>query len=704
MANIPYNGGNVTVPFTTADTIVYGTNVPVSAIVDYKENGSSVTIITTAGSLTLTGITLAQLTSSNFSLQGGGVALFGDNLSTTVNDAGGNTLTGTANADIIAGLGGADTIVGGEGNNLLFGGTGVSDAADAGDSITGGTGNDRIYGNGGNDTIDGVSGNDSIFGGFGVDSINSVVFGGQNAQVFGGGSMIDTTDLGDTLNVQNFGTLAAFGNAGADTFNVNNGAGGNATLFGGLDNDTFNVTAGGGSSTAIYGGTGSVGSNADIINVTGANATANVTVFGGNNATDTVDGADIINVNAGNSLIYGNAGDDTINVTVNGAARTDVFGGIGTDGITVNFASSAGRAQIFGGTQAAGAAENITITGAGNTTIFGGNSLTDTVDGADNITASTGNDLIYGNAGNDVIVGGGGNDTIFGGLGNDDITVGTGTVSVNGAAGTDTFRFGTTLDASDIVDGGADADILNAGSVTAGGLNGVSNVETINLNGNNTIVSTDSLVGAGQTVTVNQAAGGTLSFNGSAETNGKFVINGAELADTITGGAGNDNITGNAGTDSLVGGAGVDTINGGDDADTIAGGTGADILTLGAGNDRVNYSNGDTTTPTDLRPEAGDTYVGSEVITDIAGGDVINTGNANLTADAGTMGTLENNEFIKTSGAYDAVTQTFTVGAGTDAILLYDQDPSAALNAGSIVLIGGAAVTPTNAGGELTFA
>ena len=91
----------MTVPFTTADTILYGTSVPVSSIVDYKESGSNVTIITTQGSLTLQGITLAQLTSSNFALQGGGVALFGDNLSTTVNDAVGNTLAGTANADIM---------------------------------------------------------------------------------------------------------------------------------------------------------------------------------------------------------------------------------------------------------------------------------------------------------------------------------------------------------------------------------------------------------------------------------------------------------------------------------------------------------------------------------------------------------------------------------------------------------------------------
>ena len=58
---------------------------------------------------------------------------------------------------------------------------------------------------------------------------------------------------------------------------------------------------------------------------------------------------------------------------------------------------------------------------------------------------------------------------------------------------------------------------------------------------------------------VNLLSDETLTFNGSAETDGKFVIYGGHGADTITGGAGDDTIYGGAGADQLTGGAGNDT-------------------------------------------------------------------------------------------------------------------------------------------------
>jgi Ca2+-binding RTX toxin-like protein len=79
----------------------------------------------------------------------------------------------------------------------------------------------------------------------------------------------------------------------------------------------------------------------------------------------------------------------------------------------------------------------------------------------------------------------------------------------------------------------------------------------------------DGNVGAGQTLYISantlKAADGsvllvdeTLTFDGSAESDGRFVIYSGAGADHITGGAGDDVIYGGAGADELAGGAGND--------------------------------------------------------------------------------------------------------------------------------------------------
>lgn len=62
---------------------------------------------------------------------------------------------------------------------------------------------------------------------------------------------------------------------------------------------------------------------------------------------------------------------------------------------------------------------------------------------------------------------------------------------------------------------------------------------------------------------------------------------GTNLADAITGGAGNDTMYGYAGSDSLDGGAGNDYIDGGIDSDILYGGIGNDTVLGGAGNDTL---------------------------------------------------------------------------------------------------------------------
>jgi Ca2+-binding RTX toxin-like protein len=85
------------------------------------------------------------------------------------------------------------------------------------------------------------------------------------------------------------------------------------------------------------------------------------------------------------------------------------------------------------------------------------------------------------------------------------------------------------------------------------------NVEKILLvNGHSyNLTTNDANVGAVKLLTVDALAltgTNTLTFNGSAETDGRFILDG---------GVGNDNLTGGASTDELQGGVGADQLNGG---------------------------------------------------------------------------------------------------------------------------------------------
>jgi Ca2+-binding RTX toxin-like protein len=88
-------------------------------------------------------------------------------------------------------------------------------------------------------------------------------------------------------------------------------------------------------------------------------------------------------------------------------------------------------------------------------------------------------------------------------------------------------------------------------------------------------------------------SGNTLTFNGSAEANGKFSVAGGAGSDTINGGSGNDTFNGGGGNDIIRPGAGTDTVNGGDGNDYINFGanlTSADKIDGGAGTDTLNLS------------------------------------------------------------------------------------------------------------------
>ncbi len=352
-----------------ADTLAI---LDTSSNVRLTQNGANLQVTTSAGTVTIANMTLAQATTSNISGVGGQIFV-GDNNTGTVFDDVGNTINPGSGANLIYGMGGADTITVGDGNNVVFGGTGLTDTTDGGDTMTIGTGANTIYGNAGNDALtltNGTAagntstvflglgddsytataahaGNHNITGGSGADTIN--VFGTTgDVTIIGGIAITDTTDGADTVTLGT-GSVSAFLNAGND--NVTGGAtaaGKTANLNLGLGNDTYgNATAVAGATT-VTGGSGN-----DNITFNGA-ATADITIFGGNGITDTTDGNDTITLGgtfAGNATIYGNAGNDTFATIATVAGKTiTIFGGLGDDAVTLSTQAGDDRYTLNMGT------------------------------------------------------------------------------------------------------------------------------------------------------------------------------------------------------------------------------------------------------------------------------------------------------------------------------------------------------------------
>jgi VCBS repeat-containing protein len=179
---------------------------------------------------------------------------------------------------------------------------------------------------------------------------------------------------------------------------------------------------------------------------------------------------------------------------------------------------------------------------------------------------------------------GDGSDNIITGTPNVDIffLVQGGEDRVAGLSGNDVFYFGGAYGDGDVVDGGVGGDIVALqGDYGAGlTLGSLTSVESVSLlSGANTmfgdtagnlydynITTVDSNVAAGAVLKVNGGnllAGEDLTFDGSDETDGHFLIYGGKGVDLLTGGAGNDVFffahDGRLGAgDHVDGGAGID--------------------------------------------------------------------------------------------------------------------------------------------------
>lgn len=251
-------------------------------------------------------------------------------------NAGNDTLTGTA---------AADTLVGGDGNDVIFGLAGA-------DLLFGGNGDDTLQGGGGADTYDGGAGSDTVTYagattglaadlGAGIANlyngdeqlllIENLIGGSGNDTLVGdaGANRLDGGAGNDVLSGL-AGEDLLFGGAGDDTLQ---GGGGDDSYDGGQGSDTVSF-AGAGKSLSVDLAAGiatfSGGSEqlVSIENVIGGSAGDTLSGDDGTNRLDGGAGNDVLRGLGGNDVLVGGAGSDSF-----GFARLDQTGGDGADTI-----------------------------------------------------------------------------------------------------------------------------------------------------------------------------------------------------------------------------------------------------------------------------------------------------------------------------------------------------------------------------------
>jgi Ca2+-binding RTX toxin-like protein len=326
-------------------------------------------------------------------------------------------------------------------------------------------------------------------------------------------------------------------------------------------------------------------------------------------------GNDDLDGGAGRDTVNGNDGDDTIRAS---SGVDFVFGDAGTDTLIVDYSASTSSVFVeesrlaFGNDPAAeGGTQGEFSNGVDSSVDFRSIEIFDITTGSGNdaIRTTGGNDRIVLNGGDDTADAGAGNDTVDGGAGNDTLTLAAGgDDTAIGGDGNDFLFFGGAFNNGDSVDGGAGTDsvgLLGDYNLTfdANDLVGIENLflfagNRTDPNGaavNYNLTTVDANVGtAGLFITAaSLRADETLTFNGTAETDGSF---------NIVGGAGDDIIAGGAKADIFRGGAGDDQLFGLDGNDTLVGGAGTDLLRGGFGRDTFRFEN-----VSDSDPEARDT-------------------------------------------------------------------------------------------------
>jgi Ca2+-binding RTX toxin-like protein len=474
------------------------------------------------------------------------------------------TLRGDGGDDSIRGLGGDDRIYGGVGDDRLEGGDGHDFLiGDYGDNLLlGGEGDDHLVGPG--------NGNDRMFGEAGNDYINvaRMALGGEDLSL-----LLDGGTGDDTIYFFATGRYR-------DSVTINGGSG------------REDIMVDGGKAIVI-----DAGEDADSIRIDFVGETYRLTLGAGADRV-TVDGHSWGTVNRPTftftDFAAGAAGAETDQLFL----RTYLASVLpGWDGTSDPFAPGFLR-LVQTGPDAVLLIDSDGSAGGGEAVeLLRFLSLDATALTAHNLNGLKA-PAVHGTGGNDVIAGSAADDRLEGGDGNDDLRSGAGTDSLHGGAGNDALYFGSSFGAGDLADGGPGRDALVLQGNVAVVLTdaSIAGIESISLQSGATtkfgdtannrydfsVTTADGNVSAGQQLIVNGQsllAGEDLTFDGSAETDGKFLIYAGHGTDVLKGGAGVDVFFFEGdrwGPDDRVdGGAGRDAV-------VISGGTGLKQVTFGA--------------------------------------------------------------------------------------------------------------------------
>ena len=210
------------------------------------DNGVTITHSALGGTITLTGVTAAELSADNFNFpdatppdevatQSGLILPRSDPWNGTdgserMSDGeGSTTINARSGFDVVVAGEGDDTVDGGGGIGLLFGEEGD-------DTLIGGTGNDWLYGGEGDDTLTGGAGNDRLFGGEDADTfVIGPGHGNDTIADFENGA--DTIDLSAFAGITQFSDLTATQDGSNVVIDLSAHGGGTITLQGFTLND-----------------------------------------------------------------------------------------------------------------------------------------------------------------------------------------------------------------------------------------------------------------------------------------------------------------------------------------------------------------------------------------------------------------------------------------------------------------------------------
>lgn len=217
-----------------------------------------------------------------------------------------------------------------------------------------------------------------------------------------------------------------------------------------------------------------------------------------------------------------------------GGSRVDLRFGEGPDGELYVMSKQDGeirRLESLGGPGFAGTNgnDNLGGTGGGDTiNVRGGDDRAAGRDGNDRLFGEAGRDLLYGDVGNDLVIGDSGDDVLYGGAGLDRAFGGAGLDRLYGDDGDDDLRGEAGADrlfggaGSDRIEGGADADTIVIGGPAPGAdavLGFVRGEDLLRLE------------------TVRGSGGGPVARFADLDSNGDRVLNDADAAVTVQGGA-----------------------------------------------------------------------------------------------------------------------------------------------------------------------